>query len=101
MDISCRPVMSSVLQLECPVCGQTEDDTFELIEDGRPCEKHCAGCGAIFHFVVMECPDCAAESLFSWTSHPTEEALASLKCSVCGQPLAEHETAEHSADVPL
>ena len=98
---SCRPVMSSVLQLECPVCGQTEDDTFELIEDGRPCEQHCAGCGSIFHFAVMECEVCAAETLFSWPSRPTSEARASLKCSVCGQRFAEYETAADCTDVLL
>ncbi len=100
MDI-CRPVMSSVLQLECPACGQTEDDTFELIDDGRPCEKQCAGCGEIFHFTVMECLACEAESLFTWSSPPTSKAQASLKCIVCGQRFADHETTDHCTDALL
>lgn len=91
MDI-CRPVMSSALELACPHCDHVDEDPFECIEDNCLQPLHCVECGQTGHFAVMECPDCAAEHLFTWQSRPAPEDFLILQCGRCNRRYQDHET---------
>jgi transcription elongation factor Elf1 len=96
MDII-RTLRTPPLQVECPHCGQAEDDALEVFDTDRLQGMQCAGCGQPFHFAVMECRACGDECLFSWTRTPPPERFDHLICQTCARSYTDHDTTVGSA----
>lgn len=91
MDIA-RPVQSSPLQVECPHCGQADDDDFESLDDDVLYDMRCSRCSHVFCIAVMDCRACGAECLFCWMQRPTIDRFKQLNCETCDLPYRDHET---------
>ena len=91
MDIA-RLVQTSPLQIECPHCGQVEDDEYESIDSNLLIDAHCSGCGQAYAIAVMECSACGAECLFGWMRLPSPTQYAELRCASCSRRYHDHET---------
>lgn len=73
----------------CPHCEYEEVDDFEVFDPGVPHSMRCDGCRRDFHFALMECSSCGAESSFPWAHLPSELELSGLACKRCGRSYAE------------
>lgn len=88
---------SSTLAIQCPHCGHTEFDDYELMLPDCIEQMRCSRCGGVFHFAVLECRRCASESVFHWLHRPADEAVAHLTCHACGHSHAQDEATEPGA----
>lgn len=84
MERSCLQA-SSFLRIDCPRCGRSEVDDYEVVEPGIARVMCCDGCRGSFTFAVFECQRCEAESSFSWTQLPAAEQIRGLSCLACGE----------------
>lgn len=91
MDIA-RPVQTSPLQIECPHCGQVEDDDYESIDSNLLIDVRCSECRRTYAIAVMECSQCCAECLFAWMQRPSPVRFAELRCQNCSHGYDNHET---------
>ncbi len=89
---TCRLLQTATLTVECPHCGQSEDDDFEVIDAARINSMRCPACAKIFHFALIECEGCSAEYVFSWTARPEVFALKPSTCMSCRGQERQHET---------
>jgi dissimilatory sulfite reductase (desulfoviridin) alpha/beta subunit len=74
----------TVLQLECPRCGDRQQDDFETIAAWRPTAWRCGGCGRGFSVLLAECDHCASEAVFvalSGSELPVERELTCPRCA--------------------
>ena len=90
MDIA-RPIESSTLQVECPHCGQLDDDDLDVISSNVVYDMRCAGCTRLFALAVMDCQTCGREYYFGWIRRPFDADVAKLRCSACDARYADHE----------
>ncbi len=77
-----------MLAVQCPFCRHEHTDDFECLDSGRLDSLRCenARCNERFPFLFRECLACGEESVFSWKTVPTPQALAGLFCGHCGAP---------------
>ena len=99
MDIV-RFVRTPSVRIECPHCGQVEEDAFELFDDDSLQQMRCTACDHEFFVDVMECSVCGRERLFSWMERPAADKLVPLVCSRCtGRARPQHESPGPSLDL--
>ena len=91
MNNSHQLLDSSSLSIQCPHCGQSEVDDYEVIDSDRIHAIRCAECSASFHCAVMECLACGAECVFTWIEEPSSALTDHLTCPACGRRYVEHE----------
>ena len=78
-------LVSSSLSIDCPHCGNSEDDDYEVIPSNSVQLMHCVECDADFHLALKECGACGSEALFTWKQQPAEIAVFGLVCPACQQ----------------
>jgi transcription elongation factor Elf1 len=91
-------LVDSSLSVECPHCGHTELDDYEVIEIDIQHDMHCIACGRDFQCTLRMCRACGAESLFSWTHRTSDTAVGSLICLACSGTYTEDEAPPVSTD---
>src|SRR5947208_2416444 len=101
MDSIVRRSESESFEIECPHCGRSEEDEYEVIPQGSLQSMHCVGCHAEFHFAVMDCEACGAEHFLAWKRAPTADTFERLACSACGRRYVEHEDASETDGLSL
>lgn len=88
-----RLLTEDQLRVQCPHCGNTEEDQLEVL-DQRVLESFtCAACASTFHGMVLECEYCAAECSICWPTKPTAQEVGLLACTTCGRNYFEDEPA--------
>jgi len=91
-------LVDSSLSVECPHCGHSVTDDYEVIENDVQHAMHCTACGRGFQCAVRMCPACGAESLFTWEHFPSDTTVGSLACLACSRLYIDDEAPAVSAD---
>lgn len=73
------------IEFACPNCQERYSDALELLRPGTLERIVCAGCGAPFFVLLLECASCAEETVFCWAKPPVKETLTQLFCMNCGK----------------
>jgi transcription elongation factor Elf1 len=84
----------SALNLICPHCRESHEDTWEVLDAGSIQDMRCESCGTAFAFAILECAHCAAEQVMTWPFTPNTQALGLLACEQCRRPIFHESTTE-------
>jgi transcription elongation factor Elf1 len=67
----------------CPHCGAEEPDDLEVTDAGMVRALRCTTCRATYFVLVVECPNCAEESVRIWSGPPSTDNGAPWVCRHC------------------
>ncbi len=87
--------------LICPHCNASNDDPFEVFEQGKFDWTSCVGCNKPIHYFIGECAVCEAETPFTWAVEPVGTTPSDLKCGKCGSRYGQQHEAEHGSETQL
>ena len=84
----------TVLQFQCPRCGQLERDEYEVLSVGTPHEWRCGACSKLLGVLICECDLCGAESVTVALAASELPVVTCLPCTGCGRSGEHHEQVE-------
>lgn len=76
------------LRFDCPRCGHSNVDEYELLDPGLVHDWRCSSCQKSFALRLAECECCAAESVEIALTQSELGSLAAEFCLACGRPAA-------------
>lgn len=74
----------STLIVKCPHCAAKQEDTWDVLGEGRH-ELQCAECRTLFTVHLVECPRCAADNI------GYEDSALLTQCTQCRAALSGEE----------
>ena len=84
----------TVLQFQCPRCGQLERDEYEVLSVGTPHDWRCGACSKLLGVLIRECDLCGAESVTVALAASELPVVTCLPCTGCGRSGEHHEQVE-------
>lgn len=73
------------MEIQCPHCGHSEPDPFELIEVNElHADFRCVRCGHSFAVFIKNCIRCDFEQPMTWRTDSVPDAVDLLPCRGCG-----------------
>jgi len=90
---------AQVLSVQCPECGLSEDDDYEIVSSDVPTTWRCSGCKNCFEVVAIDCESCWSAS---YAQILTRTALAwpqAMTCRHCGGALFTHLFTDDGAEL--
>lgn len=87
-----------VLIFDCPRCGQSEQDDYEVIDPWRACDWRCGACSRVFSVLLAECQYCGGETLKVALVSTEQADFESILCRDCGKQCLNHEEPADAVD---
>ena len=81
----------NALRFECPRCGHSETDDFEVIDRGIAVNWRCESCRRLFSVLFTECENCGFEGVQTALTGAEQENTTDVLCRRCGKPSLHHE----------